>query len=83
MQRVVIVSSSLGLGTALVFGAAALAAALFPNGSTVPMGWNGGVFDKGIAMPAPMPMPAVEPGIFIDEGKNVDEGKDLVGGGDE
>ena len=70
MQRVVIVSGILGLGTAFVFGAAVLAAALFPNGGTVQMGWNTGVWDKGIAVPAPMPMPAIEPGVIIDEGKD-------------
>lgn len=75
MQRVAIVSGTLGLGTALVFGAAVLAAALFPNGGTVQMGWNGGGWDKGIAVPAPMPMPAVEPRMIVDEGKDgtVDE----------
>jgi hypothetical protein len=70
MQRVAIVAGTLGLGTALVFGAAVLASALFPNGGTVQMGWNGGGWDKGIAMPAPMPMPAIEPGVIIDEGKD-------------
>ena len=38
MQRAAIVSGVLGLGTVLVFGAAALAAALFPNGGTVDAG---------------------------------------------
>ena len=55
MQRVAIVSGILGLGTALVIGAAVLAAALFPNGGTVQMGWNTSVWDKGIAIPEPMP----------------------------
>jgi hypothetical protein len=60
MHRAFVVSSVLGLGTAIVFGAAALAATLFPNGGTVNMGWGGGVMmEKGIAVPAPMPMPAV------------------------
>jgi len=70
MQRVAIVSGTLGLGTALVFGAAVLAAALFPNGGTVQVGWSGGGWDKGIAVPAPMPMPAVEPGVIFEEGKD-------------
>ncbi len=70
MQRVAIVSTTLGLGTVVVFGAAVLAAALFPNGGTVQMGWNGGGWDKGIAVPAPMPMPAIEPGVIIEEGKD-------------
>lgn len=75
MQRAFVVSGVLGLGTAIVFGAAALAATLFPNGGTVNMGWNGGgVFDKGIAVPAPMPMPN-QPGVIIDE-----KGDVVVGG---
>lgn len=37
------VGSVLGLGTALVFAAAALAATLFPTGTIVNQGWNGGV----------------------------------------
>jgi hypothetical protein len=61
MHRSLVVSGVLGLGTAIVFGAAALAATLFPNGATVNMAWGGNVmFEKGIAVPAPMPMPAVE-----------------------
>ena len=70
MQRAVIVSGVLGLGSVIVFGAAALAAALFPNGGTVNAGWNsfGGGFERGgIAVPAPM----VDP-VFVDEGKNID-----------
>ncbi|HEU0244573.1 MAG TPA: hypothetical protein VFQ75_11765 [Candidatus Limnocylindrales bacterium] len=60
MHRALVVSGVLGLGTAIVFGAAALAATLFPNGGTVNMAWGGGVsVEKGIAIPAPMPMPAV------------------------
>jgi hypothetical protein len=60
MHRSLVVSGVLGLGTAIVFGAAALAATLFPNGGTVNMAWGGnGMFEKGIAVPAPMPMPAV------------------------
>jgi hypothetical protein len=71
MKRAAIVSGTLGLGTALVFGAAVLASTLFPNGGTVQMGWNNGGWDKGIAMPAPMPMPVViERGVIVDEGKD-------------
>ena len=68
MQRAVIVSGVLGLGSVLVF-AAALAAALFPNGGTVNAGWNswGGI--GGGRIVAPAPMPAIEPGI-IDDGKD-------------
>lgn len=64
MRAGVMVSGVLGLGTVLVFGAAAIASAMFPNGTTVAAGWNGGVvWGKGggfvngnIAVPAPPPM---------------------------
>jgi hypothetical protein len=69
MKRVAIVSTTLGLGTALVFGAAVLASVMFPNGSTVASQWNGAVFAKGIAVPAPMPEPLIiQPG-GMDDGK--------------
>jgi len=73
MHRAVIVSGVLGLGSVLVFGAAALAAALFPNGGTVNSGWNsfGGGMEKGIVAPAPMPI-LVDPNVSVDEGKGVD-----------
>jgi hypothetical protein len=72
MHRAVIVSSVLGLGSVLVFGAAALAAALFPNGGTVNAGWNSfGGFERGVVMPAPMPV-QVDPDVLIDEGKGVE-----------
>jgi hypothetical protein len=72
MQRALVVSGVLALGSVLVFGAAALAAALFPNGGTVSPGWNsfGGVMDRGV-MVAPAPMPAIEPGINVEDGKDV------------
>jgi hypothetical protein len=65
MHRAVIVSGVLGLGSVLVFGAAALV-------GTVNAGWNsfGGV-ERGVAMPAPMPV-QVDPDVFTDEGKAVD-----------
>jgi hypothetical protein len=64
MQRALIASGVLGLGTALVFGAAALTATLFPNGSTVPGGampvWaRDDVQMGGWAKPMPMPAPGV------------------------
>ena len=72
MHRAAIVSGVLGLGSILVFVAAALAATLFPNGGTVSSGWNSfGGFGRGDVIAAPAPMPAIEPGI-------VDDGKDLV-----
>jgi hypothetical protein len=72
MQRAAIVSGVLGLGSVLVFGAAALASALFPNGGTVNSGWNSsGGFERGIVAPAPMPV-QVDPDVIVDEGKGVD-----------
>ncbi|MDP2350390.1 MAG: hypothetical protein Q8M74_04450, partial [Chloroflexota bacterium] len=63
MRAGVVVSGVLGLGTVLVFAAAALVSAMFPNGATVAAGWNGGVvwgkgggFVNAIAVPAPPPM---------------------------
>ncbi len=59
MQRVLIVSGVLGIGTAVVFGLAALTATLFPNGTTVAGGWNGAMIDQGWAggKGGPVPMP--------------------------
>ncbi len=52
MRRILICSGVLGVGTALVFAAAALTATLFPNGTLVSSGWNSGVFvGRGGAMP--------------------------------
>jgi hypothetical protein len=56
MRAGLIVSGVLGIGTVLVFGAAALFSLVFPNGATVSAGWNGGM---AVPMPAPM-APAVE-----------------------
>lgn len=53
MRAGVVVSGVLGLGTVLVFVAAAVVSAMFPNGTTVAAGWNsrvvwnGGVMEKG------------------------------------
>jgi hypothetical protein len=73
MQRAAIVSGVLGLGSVLVFAAAALAAALFPNGGTVSPGWGnvggfGGVGRGGLVAPAPMP--AIEDRVIVDDGKD-------------
>ena len=68
MRAGVIVSGVLGLGTVLVFGAAALVSAMFPNGATVAAGWNGGwnggqVWAKdGMAVPMPAPALGTEGG---------------------
>lgn len=64
MRAGVIVSGVLGFGTVLVFGAAALVSAMFPNGTAVAAGWNGGVVwgkgggfaNGGIEDQAPAPM---------------------------
>jgi hypothetical protein len=42
MRAGFIVTGVLGIGTALVFAAAALVSLAFPNGATVAAGWNGG-----------------------------------------
>ena len=64
MRAGLIVSGVLGIGTVLVFGAAALFSLVFPNGATVSAGWNGGGgwAKGGMAVPVPAPMfePAVE-----------------------
>lgn len=55
-----VVTGVLGLGTVLVFAAAALAATLFPNGTMVNAGWNGGwavpAMGGSDLMPVPMPV---------------------------
>ena len=57
MRAGFIVTGVLGIGTALVFAAAALVSLAFPNGSTVAAGWNGGLSTKGdLMMPAPAPI---------------------------
>jgi hypothetical protein len=69
MQRALIASGVLGLGTALVFGAAAVTASLFPNGPTVAASFNGGdmMFAKpamgGMAVPMPPPPGFAQPGV--------------------
>ena len=71
MQRALIASGVLGLGTALVFGAAALTASLFPNGSTVAAGFNGGdmIFAKpGMAVPMPPQPVFAQPGVVVGGG---------------
>ncbi len=57
MRAGFIVSGVLGLGTVLVFAAAALVSLAFPNGATVSAGWNGGQVwaTDGMAVPARLP----------------------------
>ncbi len=75
MRRVLITSGALGLGTALVFGAAALTATLFPNGATVAANMNNVMIGVGKPMiqggfAAPAPVMAV-PGVVVDDGSGV------------
>ncbi len=58
MRAGLIVTGVLGIGTALVFAAAALVSLAFPNGGAVAAGWNGGaVWGKGgVEMPLPAPV---------------------------
>ena len=58
MRAAVIVTGVLGIGTAIVFAAAALVSLAFPNGGTVTSGWNGGAWGKG-GMAVPVPAPVV------------------------
>lgn len=65
MQRALTVTGVLGAGTALVFAAAALASALFPNGSTIPAGWGNGVMMDRMIAPQPMPAVQVAPDVNV------------------
>ena len=60
MRRILICSSVLGLGTALVFAAAALTATLFPNGTLVGSGWSGPMVEGGWSVAVPAPAPAFD-----------------------
>lgn len=64
-MKALIVTAVLGLGTAIVFGAAALTATLFPNGSTVALSWMGGGWAKGGGIAVPVPAPAVNVAPFV------------------
>ena len=55
MQRALIASGVLGLGTALVFGAAAVTAALFPSGATVATNMSVMWARDDVMMAKPMP----------------------------
>lgn len=58
MRRILICSGVLSVGTALVFAVAALTATLFPNGTLLSTGWNGGgMWDRGWGVAVPMAMP--------------------------
>ena len=81
MRAGILVTGVLGVGTALVFAAAALTATLFPNGTMVQASWNGGFPGRcldcggwGVPAPMPLPMPAmpapgfVEGDVFVEIG---------------
>lgn len=89
MRAGLLVSGVLGVGTALVFAAAALTATMFPNGTVVRTQWNGGwgeCFDcGGWGIPAPMPMPVpmdgggfVEGDVFVELPADVVVERDVV-----
>ena len=65
MRAGLIVTGVLGIGTAAVFGLAAVASAAFPQGSTIATMWNGVWNGAGIvkAMPQPIAVPA--PGVVV------------------
>jgi hypothetical protein len=66
MRAALTVTGVLGIGTALVFAAAALVSLAFPNGGTVVAGWNGGaVWGKGVAIPVPAPAVDDSSGGFV------------------
>jgi hypothetical protein len=58
MRNGLVVTGVLGLGTAAVFGLAALASAAFPQGGTVGGMWNGG-WGGAVGIAKPMPAPGV------------------------
>ena len=73
MRRAFIASGVLGLGTALVFGAAALTATLFPNGATIPGTTNAWMRDDVRFLGKPVPAGGVfmEPPVMSNEGGGV------------
>ncbi len=77
MRAGFIVSGVLGAGTVLVFVTAVLVAMLFPNGTTVASGWNGGWAKGGWDVAVPAPAPVIVPA----DGGAVLEGTDLLLGG--
>jgi hypothetical protein len=87
MRPFVIVTGVLGTGTVLVFVLAGLVATLFPNGTLVNSGWNGGCINCGIGggaigapMPVPIPAPGIpEKGIVIRNGVATDANGDAIG----
>ena len=68
MQRALIASGVLGLGTALVFGAAAVTATLFPSGATVAPNMNVMWARDDVMMAKPMPVPMGGPLMITNDG---------------
>ena len=59
MRAAVIASGVLGIGTAVVFALAAVAASMFPDGGTVVSAWNGGKGNFGGPVPIAVPQPII------------------------
>jgi hypothetical protein len=66
MRAGLVVTGVLGLGTAVVFAIAALTATLFPNGTVVGGGMNGGVLFGGPNVRGGMAIPVPAPAIAVD-----------------
>lgn len=73
MRSVVVVSGVLGVGTAVVFALAAMAASMFPDGGTVMSGWNGSIrnFGGGVVVDGPVPAPVIVNDQVIDAGPTI------------
>ena len=73
MRSILVCTGVLGGGTALVFALAAATATLFPQGTLVGGGWNGGVMmDRawgggGVAVPVPAPA-IMAPQVIVPDG---------------
>ena len=67
MRAGFIVSGVLGIGTVLVFAAAALFSIMFPNGGTVSAGWNGGMgWSTDVMVGGGGPIPVRAPGFVLE-----------------
>jgi hypothetical protein len=77
MQRALIASGVLGLGTALVFGAAAVTATLFPSGATVAPNMNVMWARDDMMMAKPMPA-APMPVMITNEGGGIQPAPEMA-----
>jgi hypothetical protein len=66
MRAGLIVTGVLGLGTAITFGAAVVAATLFPTGASVAAQWNGGWSRDGVMVAPAMPVDGLGDGANLD-----------------